>query len=176
MRRRIGAGQSTFIPSRSLSPWWPVLKCLVSRTRSSGARCCIRDEEGASEPASKSGLQTTVSCCCSMAVVVVVNVTEKARLDYVMWGPEGRSQLSLRQGLERRIEMTSNRRATLSPGRAWRRLGYRPCDVRGTGGVTLVLALVRNLRTCSVVPREKVQAEDLRGRKYRNTEQGRPAP
>jgi hypothetical protein len=44
MRRRIGAGQSTFIPSRSLSPWWPVLKCLVSRTRSSGARCCIRDE------------------------------------------------------------------------------------------------------------------------------------
>ena len=41
--------------------------------------------------------------------------------------------------------------------------------------MTLVLALVRNLRTCSVVPREKAQADDPRGRKYRNTEQGRTA-
>ena len=80
------------------------------------------------------------------------------------------------RGLEMHTDDIKTGEATFSPGRAWRRPGYRPCDVRGRGGVTLVLALVRNLRTCSVVPREKAQAEDPRGRKYRNTEQGRTAP
>ena len=32
------------------------------------------------------------------------------------------------------------------------------------GGMTLVRALVRNLRTCPAMPREKVQAAKLRGR------------
>ena len=35
-------------------------------------------KEGPLQPASRSRLQTTLSCCCPMAVVV--NVTEKARL------------------------------------------------------------------------------------------------
>src|ERR1700688_2778895 len=43
---------------------------------------------------------------------------------------------------------------------------YWPCGVRGTGGVTLILALVWNLRTCSAVVREKAQAAAPRGRKY----------
>jgi hypothetical protein len=53
-----------------------------------------------------------------------------------------------------------------SPGRAWRKPGYWPCGVRGTSGVTLALALVRNLRTCSAVIREKAQAAAPRDRKY----------
>ena len=36
--------------------------------------------------------------------------------------------------------------------------------------MTLIWALLRNLRTWSVMPREKAQAEKPRGRKYRNTE------
>ena len=72
--------------------------------------------------------------------------------------------------------MTSKPESDIFSGKSMEEPGYRPCDVRGRGGVTLVLALVRNLRTCSVVPREKAQAEDPRGRKYRNTEQGRTAP
>jgi len=54
----------------------------------------------------------------------------------------------------------------LSPGRAWRTPGYWPCGVRGTGGMTPALALVRNLRTWWAVQREKAQAGDPRGRKY----------
>jgi len=50
------------------------------------------------------------------------------------------------------------------------------CDVRCTGGVTLILAFVWNLRTGTVVQREKAQVADPRGRKYRDTDQGRTAP
>jgi hypothetical protein len=53
---------------------------------------------------------------------------------------------------------------------------YWPCDVRCTGDVTLIRALLRNLRTCLVMQREKAQAEKPRGRKYRCTSQGRTAP
>ena len=43
------------------------------------------------------------------------------------------------------------------------------------GGVTLIRAFVRNLRTWAVMLREKVQVADPRGRKYRSTGQGRTA-
>src|SRR5262249_23233173 len=49
-----------------------------------------------------------------------------------------------------------------SPGKAWRLLIYWPCGVRCTGGVTLIRAQVRNLRTWSAVIREKAQAVALR--------------
>src|SRR5262249_51986921 len=48
--------------------------------------------------------------------------------------------------------------------------------VRCVGGMTLIRALVWNLRTCPAMPREKVQAAKLRGRKYRCGGQGRAAP
>src|SRR5882724_7649700 len=57
-----------------------------------------------------------------------------------------------------------------------RRPTYWPCDVRCIGGVTLIRAFVRNLRTWSVMIREKAQAEAPRGRQYRCAEQGRTAP
>src|SRR4029077_15524625 len=44
---------------------------------------------------------------------------------------------------------------------------YWPCGVRCRGGVTLIRAFLRNLRTWPVMPREKAQAEKPRGRKYR---------
>jgi len=44
------------------------------------------------------------------------------------------------------------------------------------GGVTLIRAFVRNLRTWTVMLREKAQAEAPRGRQYRCAEQGRTAP
>jgi len=40
---------------------------------------------------------------------------------------------------------------------------YWPCGVRCSGGMTLIRAFVRNLRTCSVMLREKAQAEAPRG-------------
>jgi hypothetical protein len=54
--------------------------------------------------------------------------------------------------------------------------GDWPCGARGRGGVTPVWALVRNLRTCSVMRRDKAQAVDPRGRKYRCAGQGRTIP
>ena len=51
---------------------------VVSRTCSKGHDAVSEMKEDPSQPACRSRLQTTVSCCRPMAVVV--NVTEKARL------------------------------------------------------------------------------------------------
>ena len=50
---------------------------VVSRTCSQERDAVSEMKEGPSEPAYRSRLQTTVSCCCPMAMVV--NVTEKAQ-------------------------------------------------------------------------------------------------
>jgi len=57
-------------------------------------------------------------------------------------------------------------------GGAWRAPTYWPCGVRCRGGVTLIWALVGNLRTCWVMVREKAQVADPRGRKYRGAQSG----
>jgi len=64
---------------------------------------------------------------------------------------------------------------TLSLGTAWKVPTYWPFGVRWVGGMTLIWAFVRNLRTGSVMKREKAQVEEPRGRKYRCTGQGRTA-
>jgi hypothetical protein len=52
---------------------------------------------------------------------------------------------------------------------------YWSCGVRCKGGVTLIRAHLRNLRTCPAMPREKAQAEKPQGRKYQCAGQGRTA-
>jgi hypothetical protein len=64
---------------------------------------------------------------------------------------------------------------TLSREQHGRLPTYWPCGVRCIGGMTLIWAFVRNLRTGSVMRREKAQVETPRGRKYRCTDQGRTA-
>ena len=49
------------------------------------------------------------------------------------------------------------------------------CGVQCRGGVSLIRAFVLNLRTGSVMRREKAQARVPRGRKYRRDDQGRTA-
>jgi hypothetical protein len=65
--------------------------------------------------------------------------------------------------------------STLLREEAWKVPAYWPCGVRCRGGMTLIRAFVRNLRTGSVRKREKAQVGDPRGRKYRCTDQGRTA-
>jgi hypothetical protein len=60
-----------------------------------------------------------------------------------------------------------NRSRPLAPGTAWKKPTYWPCDVRCTGGVNLFRVFVRNLRTWLAMAREKAQADEPRGRKYR---------
>src|SRR5258705_11360914 len=67
----------------------------------------------------------------------------------------------------KRFRRHQNWSCTTAPGRVWRKPTYWPRGARCIGGMTLVRALVRNLRTCPAMPREKVQAAKLRGRKYR---------
>ena len=47
---------------------------------------------------------------------------------------------------------------------------------RHKGGVSLAQALARNVGTCVTMPREKVQGDVPRGRKYRSVAQGRINP
>ena len=49
------------------------------------------------------------------------------------------------------------------PGAAWRKPTYWPCGVRCRGGVNLVLAFVRNLRTWRAMARKKAQVDAPRG-------------
>src|SRR6266567_9046726 len=58
----------------------------------------------------------------------------------------------------KRIRWHQNRSLHDAPGRAWRGPTYWPCGVRCAGGVTLILAFVRNVRTWPAMPREKAQA------------------
>ena len=128
---------------------------------------------GPSEPACRSRLQTAVSCCRPMAVVV--NVTEKARdnASCVDWRGERKRTTD---EASKEIQMASKPERPTSPGRAWWQPAYWPCGVRGTSGVTPIWALVRNLRTCVAIAREKAQAVDPQGRTYRCAQQGRTAP
>src|SRR5947208_10979596 len=64
----------------------------------------------------------------------------------------------------KRFRRHQNWSCTTAPGRGWRKPTYWPRGARCIGGMTLVRALVRNLRTCPAMPREKVQAAKLRGR------------
>jgi len=52
-----------------------------------------------------------------------------------------------------------NRGRNSVPGKAWRIPTYWPYGVRCIGGVNLIRAFVRNLRTWQVMVREKVQAQ-----------------
>ena len=68
----------------------------VSRTHRQRWRCgAVREmREGPSEPAIRSGLQTTASCCRQKAMVV--SVAEKAGQDPVRYGPERRAKANRR--------------------------------------------------------------------------------
>jgi hypothetical protein len=58
----------------------------------------------------------------------------------------------------KRIRRCRNWGMTLPPGSVRGEPEARPSGIRHVGGATLNLALVRNVRTCPAIPREKVQA------------------
>ena len=88
----------------------------------------------------------------------VVNVMEKARgrLRHVRMRETNASEPLLKH--RNRIRWHQNQGLSDALGSAWRQPTYWPCGVRCAGGVTLILALTWNVRTCSAMPREKVQA------------------
>jgi hypothetical protein len=121
-----------------------------------GARCCIRDEGGPFE----AGLQEQAS---NNRRLLPSNdgggerYGKGARKSRHVRVRETNASEPLMRPRNRSLVASKPERPR-SPGGAWRKPGYWPCGVRGTGGVTLILALVWNLRTCSAVQREKAQA------------------
>ena len=93
-----------------------------------------------------------------------------------MYGLERRTQMNLRLRIETPLGRHQNRSCLPGPGGARKQPTYWPCDVRCTGGVTLVWAFVRNLRTWFAMVREKAQAEAPRGQKYRCAGSGSDCP
>src|SRR6516162_6636728 len=55
----------------------------------------------------------------------------------------------------KRFRRHQNWSCTTAPGRVWRKPTYWLRGVRCIGGMTLIRALVRNLRTCPTMPRER---------------------
>src|SRR5262252_5247354 len=56
----------------------------------------------------------------------------------------------------KRLRWHQNWSCSTAPGRVWREPTYWPHGVRCIGGMTLIRALVWNLRTYPTMPREKV--------------------
>src|SRR6516165_6696538 len=146
--------------------------CCVKKARERNA---VREmKEDPSEPSCRGGLQTAMKLLRSKAAVV--NVMVKRRdVDHVRYMDERDERKRTSGDASKRFRRYQNWSCTTAPGRVWREPTYWPRGVRCIGGMTLIRALVRNLRTCPTMPREKAQAANLRGRKYRCGGQGRTA-
>ena len=131
-------------------------------------------KDGPSEPPCRRRLQTALSCYGPKAAVVKVRVKRRG----VRSRQVGIREMSANEPLRKHRKQVSrrqNRDLHLVPGTAWKVPTYWSCGVRCLGGMTLIRAFVRNLRTGSVMIREKAQVETPRGRKYRCSDQGRTA-
>lgn len=107
---------------------------------------------------------------------VVVSVRGKGVTVIMSGGGWGDERKRTTADASKAFKRHQNQTRTLGLGAAWREPGYWPCGVRCIGGVTPIWAPVWNVRTLPVMPREKAQAADPRGRKYRCAGKGRTAP
>src|SRR6266446_1599254 len=85
----------------------------------------------------------------------------------------------------KRFRRHQNWSCTTAPGRVWRKPTYWPRGARCIGGMTLVRALVRNLRTCPAMPRKRYKQRNCeaestdaagRGGLLRNSEESGVMP
>ena len=110
-----------------------------------------------SKPPCRGRFQTAISCYGPMAAVVDVMVKRRGiRSRHVeLRETSANEPLTTHR---KNVQMASKLGSFSALGRAWRKPTYWPCGVRCKGGVNLIWAFVRNLRTWLVMVREKVQA------------------
>ena len=112
-----------------------------------------------SKPPCRGRFQTAISCFGPMAAVVNVMVKRRGiRSRHV-----GMRKTSANEPLmthRKNVQMASKLGSFSALGKAWRIPTYWPCGVRCKGGVNLIWAFVRNLRTWLAMVREKVQASE----------------
>src|SRR5664279_2270730 len=115
----------------------------VKKTRN---RHAVREMEvDPSEPPCRRRLQTAISCCGSMTMVV--NVMVKRR-DLITSSKDGRDECKrTADEASKGFRRHQNRGFPSILGEAWKIPTYYSCGVRCTGGMTLIRAFVRNLRT-----------------------------
>jgi len=130
---------------------------------------------GPSESPCRRRLQTAISCFGPKTAVVNVMVKRRDRRSRHVWIREMSANDPPRKHRKQAKTTPKTRVFTLSWDKHERYLLSGHAGVRCIGGMTLIRAFVRNLRTGLVMLREKAQVETPRGRKYRCTDQGRTA-
>ena len=141
------------ICAHSISPG-PCLAC-VKKTRNCHAVRKMKVDPP--EPPCRRRLQTAISCCGPMTMVV--NVMVKRRDSLITSSKDGRDECkrTSEEASKTGFNDSQNWDLHLVPGRAWKVPTYWPCGVRCIGGMTLIQAFVRNLRTGSVMIRERLK-------------------
>src|SRR5271169_1510203 len=116
---------------------------------------------GPSEPPCRRRLQTTMSCFGQKPRWLTSWLKGVVLITSGMDERDERKRTSVEAS--KCFQTTSKLGFTTTSGRVWRGPTNWPCGVRCIGGVTLIWALERNLRTWPAMPREKAQAENPRG-------------
>ena len=111
---------------------------------------------GPSRPAVRFRPQTAASCCRQKAMVVsvAVNVGRISRRVRLREASASEPPMNCRKPIRR----CQNRGVTLPPGSARGNPEDCPSGIRHVGGAKLNQALVRNVRTCAPMQRERSQA------------------
>jgi hypothetical protein len=157
--RSAGNLHATFCGSRDGRPPRPPSAC-VKKTRN---RHAVRKmKEGPSESLCRERLQTAISCFSQKlrwrtlwlkgVTMITSCMDERDECKRTSENASKSNSNDIKTGMSRLFREQHGRGPT-----------YWPCDVRCIGGVTLIRAFVRNLRTWSVMLREKAQAEAPRG-------------
>jgi hypothetical protein len=130
----------------------------VSRRREK--RHAVREMKvGPSKPPCRGRFQTATSCYGQTAAVVNV-VVKRRDLVIMSCGNEGDEWKRTADDASKMPEMTSKPGSFSALGGAWRVPTYGPCGVRCKGGVNLIRAFARNLRTWLAMIRKKAQAAE----------------
>jgi hypothetical protein len=115
-------------------------------------------KEGPSESPCRGWFQTAISCFGLKAAVVNVRVKRRAIRARQVWIRERSASYPLEEA-SKRLRRHQNRGFHAALGTAWQVPTYWSCGVRRREGMTLIRALVRNLRTGSAMLREKAQVD-----------------
>ena len=132
------------------------------------ARNCTRDEGGPFEAGSQVLASNRCKPLWSRAMVVSVAVNAGTRFRRVRLREASASEPSMK--CRKRIRRCQNRGVTLPPGSARGNPEACPSGIRHVGGAKLNQALVRNVRTCAPMQRERLQAAPNREDQSTNAE------
>ena len=126
------------------------------RRLSTTVRNCIGDEGGPFEAGSQVLVSNHCKLLLSKAMVASVAVNVRTRSRRVRLREASASEPSMK--CRKRIRRCQNRGVTLPPGSARENPEACPSGIRHVGGAKLNQALVRNVRTCPPMQRERSQA------------------